>query len=122
MNNTFFKYAGLVALIQTIEAASLRNHDSDAALKKNLSHVIDDNDFGHHGGPGMAGDRCFGFDETTGEKFGACAKGLMCKQTAEVSIPGAGKTCVFPPAQIGETCEGFNENTAMPFPDCDKGL
>jgi len=40
MNNTFFKYAGLVALVQTIEAASLRNHDSDAAVKKNLSHTI----------------------------------------------------------------------------------
>merc|ERR1712130_379237 len=100
MNNTFFKRVGLVlALIQTIEASA--NHDADAAVMNKLSqnievsksvhHVINDN---HFGGPGMVGDPCHGFDETTGEKFGACAKGLMCKKQAQVSIPGAGNICV----------------------------
>merc|ERR1712014_471435 len=120
MNNTFIKRAGLViALIQTASALSL---NKAGCLGMHQSTTSDDDNGNHFSGPGMAGDPCLGFDETTGKYFGACAKGLMCRQTAEVSIPGAGKTCVFPPALVGEACEGFNEFTGMAFPDCAKGL
>jgi len=122
MNNTFFKRAGLaLALIQSIEALGLHSHDADAAVMNNLAQHINDN---HFGGPGMVGDPCFGFDETTGEKFGACAKGLMCKKQAhgEVSIPGRGNICVQPLAQKGDKCKGFNPATGESYPDCDGGL
>lgn len=129
MNNTFFKRAGLVlALIQSIDALALHKHDADAAVENNLAQHIEDsydviND-NYFGGPGMVGDPCFGFDETTGQEFGACAKGLMCKKQAhgEVSIPGRGNICVQPLAQKGDKCKGFNEATGESYPDCDGGL
>ena len=40
------------------------------------------------------GETCEGFDESTGKAFPNCANGLVCKSTAEISIPGAGNTCV----------------------------
>jgi len=39
-------------------------------------------------------DICEGFDETTGHPFPSCGSGMMCKETAESSIPGAEHTCV----------------------------
>merc|ERR1712061_582618 len=40
------------------------------------------------------GENCEGFNEFTGNPFPNCDTGLVCKRTAEISIPGAGKTCV----------------------------
>ena len=40
------------------------------------------------------GENCEGFNEFTGNPFPNCETGLVCKHTAEMSIPGAGKTCV----------------------------
>ena len=37
---------------------------------------------------------CEGFNEMTGKPYPKCAEGLYCEPTWEVSIPGAGNTCV----------------------------
>jgi len=71
------------------------------------------------------GEPCEGFDEETEEPFPSCANGLVCKPNAEISIPGAGNTCVNAEktyAEEGEPCEGFDERTAEPFPSCANGL
>ena len=61
----------------------------------------------------------------SGGPYPSCAIGLACKETCEVSIPGACNTCVKEEkklAQEGEVCEGFDESTGEAFPSCDKGL
>ena len=40
------------------------------------------------------GEACEGFDESTGKPFPSCGEGLACEEIDEVSIPGAGSTCV----------------------------
>jgi len=40
------------------------------------------------------GEKCEGFNESTGQQFPKCEEGLTCKSTAQISIPGAGKTCM----------------------------
>ena len=57
------------------------------------------------------GERCGGFDGSTGITNPDCDVGLFCMEP-EVSIPGAGNMCVAIPipgdlAQEGEPCGGF---------------
>ena len=40
------------------------------------------------------GQACEGFNESTAQPHPDCAEGLECKASGEVTIPGAGKTCV----------------------------
>ena len=70
------------------------------------------------------GERCGGFDESTGDFFLDCEEGLECGDSGQPSIPGAHRTCQLSKqrAQLGENCGGHDENTGRPFPDCVHGL
>jgi len=56
----------------------------------------------------QSGERCGGFNEMTGLPFAACTHGLICKHTAEASIPGADSTCVHDPATASDGEEHSN--------------
>jgi len=68
------------------------------------------------------GQVCGGWSEKLAKSFPKCERGLVCKPSGKVSIPGAGNVCVRAYAKEGETCEGFDENSGKPFPKCGKGL
>ena len=50
-----------------------------------------------------AGEVCEGFNESTGQPFPSCDEGLDCKSSGEITIPGAGKTCVPQDSPIQES-------------------
>ena len=42
------------------------------------------------------GENCEGFDETKNKPFPDCESGLVCVETGDFTIPGAGKRCMIP--------------------------
>jgi len=131
----------VVAVIFTLVLCfTLNNKDKDDVQKFSVLSDEKENNSAINSLYANLGERCEGFDETTGQNFPSCGPGMKCKNTAEISIPGAGNTCVINDgiddisseelgsnahetyANLGEACKGFDEITGKPYPSCGPGM